>query len=117
MPEFYRRYIDDGLGITSLTEDELIQFIEFTNSFNPAIRFTYTISSTRVNVLDIQIDITKNSLSTSTHYKDTDSHSYLLYSSSHPPSCTDSIPYSKRLRIRHLCQEDNDKSFYYSKIF
>uniref|UniRef100_A0A2C9KLM1 Reverse transcriptase domain-containing protein n=1 Tax=Biomphalaria glabrata TaxID=6526 RepID=A0A2C9KLM1_BIOGL len=51
MPEFYRRYIDDGLCITSLTENELIKFIEFTNNFNPAIRFTYTISRTRVNFL------------------------------------------------------------------
>ncbi|KAI8781018.1 E3 ubiquitin-protein ligase XIAP X8 [Biomphalaria glabrata] len=108
MPEFYRRYIDDGLGITSLTENELIKFIEFTNNFNPAIRFTYTISRTRVNFLDIEINVTQNSLFTSCHYKDTDSHSYLLYSSSHPPSCKDSIPYSQLLRIRRLCQDDNN---------
>ncbi|KAI8790288.1 hypothetical protein BgiBS90_008212 [Biomphalaria glabrata] len=108
VPEFYRRYIDEGLSKTSLTEDELIKFIELTNNFNPAIRFTQTISRTRVNFLDIEINITQNTLSTSCHYKDNDSHSYLLFSSSHPPSSKDSIPYSQLLRIRSLCQDDND---------
>ena len=108
LPEFYKRYIDDGIGITSMAEDDLRNFIEFTNNFNPAIRFTYTISSTTVNFLDIKVDLINNTIVTSTHYKDTDSHSYLLYKSSHPPSCKNSIPYSQLLRIRRLCQDDND---------
>ena len=39
-----------------------------------------------------------------------DSHSYLLYSSSHPSHVKNSIPYSQFLRLRRLCSEDFDFS-------
>ena len=40
----------------------------------------------------------------------TDSHSYLLYSSSHPSHVKNYIPYSLILRLRHLCSDDSDFS-------
>ena len=40
----------------------------------------------------------------------TDSHSYLLYSSSHPSGVKNSIPYSQFLRLRRLCSDDSDFS-------
>ena len=40
----------------------------------------------------------------------TDSHSYLLYSSSHPSHVKNSIPYSQFLRLRRLCSDDSDFS-------
>ena len=43
------------------------------------------------------------------HYKPTDSHSYLLYSSSHPSHVKYSIPYSQFLRLR-LCSDNSDFS-------
>ena len=49
-------------------------------------------------------------LCTSVHYKPTDSHSYLLYSSSHPSHVKNYIPYSQFLWPRHLCSEDSDFS-------
>ena len=42
------------------------------------------------------------------HYKPTDSHSYLLHSSSHPSHVKNSIPYSQFLRLRRLCSHDTD---------
>ena len=50
-----------------------------------------------------------NRLSTSVHYI-TDSHSYLLHSSSHPAHFKNSIPYSQFLRLRRLCSDDTDFS-------
>ena len=44
------------------------------------------------------------------HYKPTDSHSYLLYLSSHPSHVKNSIPYSQFLRLHCLCSEDSDFS-------
>ncbi len=41
-------------------------------------------------------------------YKPTDSHSYLLYSSSHPNHTKRSIPFSQFLCLRCLCSEDED---------
>ena len=48
--------------------------------------------------------------STSVHYKPTDSHSYLLHSSSHPAQVKNSIPFSQFLRLRRLCSDDTDFS-------
>ena len=44
------------------------------------------------------------------HHKPTDSHSYLLYSSSHPSHVKNSIPYSQFFRLRRLCSDDSDFS-------
>ena len=60
--------------------------------------------------LDIQVSIRGNGLCTSVHYKPTDSHSYLLHSSSHPSHVKNSIPYSQFLRLRRLCSDDSDFS-------
>ena len=49
-------------------------------------------------------------MDTSVHYKPTDSHSYFLHSSSHPPHVKNSIPYSQFLRLRRLCSDDTDFS-------
>ena len=58
--------------------------------------------------VDIKVSVEGNGLCTSVHYKPTDSHSYLLCSSSHPSHVTNSIPYSQFLRLRHLCSQDSD---------
>ena len=44
------------------------------------------------------------------HYKPTDSHSYLLHSSSHPSHVKNSNPFSQFLRLRRLCSDDSDFS-------
>ena len=44
------------------------------------------------------------------YYKSTDSHSSLLYSSSHPSQVKNSIPFSQFLRLRRLCSDDSDFS-------
>ena len=92
-PELYRRYIDDCVGATSSTREELNQFITASLAF-----------------LDIKLSIEGNGLCTSVHYKLTDSHSYLLYSSSHPSHVKNSIPYSQLLRLRRLCSKDSEFS-------
>ena len=42
------------------------------------------------------------------HYKPTDSHNYLLHSSSHPQHVKNAIPFSQFLRLRRLCSTDTD---------
>ena len=51
-------------------------------------------------------------LSTSVHYKPTDSHNYLLHSSSHPQHVENAIPFSQFLRLRRLCIDDTDFNNY-----
>ena len=42
-PDLYRRYIDDCVGTTSSTREELDQFITAVTSFHPALKYTYTL--------------------------------------------------------------------------
>ena len=70
----------------------------------------WEISETSIAFLDIKVSINVNGLSTSVHYKPTDSHSYLLHSSSHPSHVKNSIPFSQFLRLRRLCSDDSDFS-------
>ena len=107
-PPLFHRYIDDGIGITDMSEVELTRFINFIGSFNPAIQFTSNISTTSVNFLDIIVTIHLPYLSTSVYYKPTDAHGFLLYTSSHPPACRNSLPYSQLLRLRRLCSDYDD---------
>ena len=108
IPEFYRRYIDDGLGITKLSMAQLNNFFDFIQNFRPSIKFTSCISESRVEFLDIEIFLRNHKLSTSVFYKKTATHAYVHFSSSHPPSCKEGVPYSEFLRLRRLCSEDSD---------
>ena len=109
-PELYRRYIDDCIGATSSSREELDHFITSVKSFHPALKYTWEISETPIAFLDIKVSINGNGLSTSVHYKPTDSHSYLLHSSSHPSHVKNAIPFSQFLRLRRLCSDDSDFS-------
>ena len=109
-PEYFGRYIDDCIGATSCSRADLDIFISYVNSFHPALEFTWEISDKSVTFLDISVSVTDDRLSTSVHYKPTDSHSYLLYSSSHPKHTLNAIPFSQFLRLRRLCSDDEDFS-------
>ena len=108
MSEIYKRSIDDGVGATSLSYDQLLDFINFVQNFHPAVKFTYEISEKSVTFLDMKLYLKQGKLTTSVHYKSTDSHSYLDYRSSHNPSTKNSIPFSQFLRLGRLCSDDAD---------
>ena len=84
------------------------QIVISVNSFHPALKYTWEISEHSLAFLDIKISINGNSLSTSVHYKPTDSHNYLLHSSSHPQHVRNAIPFSQFLRLRRLCSSNSD---------
>lgn len=109
-PDFFRRFIDDCIGLSSAPKEQVMDFIQFVSRFHPSLQFTFEISDSSLSFLDIQLSVQPDShaLSTSVFYKPTDSHSYLLFSSSHPPSTKNSIPYSQFLRLRRICSDDQD---------
>eukprot|EP00061_Rhincodon_typus_P001841 g15931.t1 len=84
-PHLFLRYVDDCIGAASCCHEELEQFINFTNTFHPNLKFTCTISDTSLSFLDLSlsISISGNCLETDIYFKPTDSHSYLDYTSSH----------------------------------
>ena len=109
-PELYCRYIDDCIGATFSTREDLNHFITDTNSFHPAVKYTWEVSNTSLAFLDVKVSIEGTGLCTSVHCKPTYSHSYFLYSSLHPSHVKNSIPYSQFLRPRPLCSDNSDFS-------
>ena len=55
LSELYRRYIDDCVGASSSTREELNQFITAVNSFHPAYKYSWEISDTSSAFLDIKL--------------------------------------------------------------
>ena len=100
-PDLYKHYIDDYVGATSSSREELNLFI---NSVN----FTWEISENSLAFLDIKLSLNDNGLSTSIYYKPTDSHNYLLHSFSHPQHVKNDIPFSQFLGLRRLCSDDTE---------
>ena len=76
-------------------------------SLFPLCRFSCIVCRL-LSVQVIKLSINDNGLSTSVHYKPTDSHNYLLHSSSHPQHVKNAIPFSQFLRLRGLCSDDTD---------
>ena len=103
-----KRYIDDIVGAASCHEKVLQCFIDHLTNCNSSIKYTHTISNNTVTFLDLQLTIDNNHIKSFAHFKPTDSHNYLLFSSSHPPSCKQSIPFSQLLRIKRRCSDNDD---------
>ena len=90
-PLLWKRYIDDILCIWPGTREELDSFLDRLNNAHPTLRFTWSISDSRVEFLDLNIFKgprfnNTNCLDLSTHFKKTNTFQYLHYSSSHPRS-------------------------------
>ena len=106
VPQLLKRCIDDVVGCAQCTRYDLEQYIDYVSNFHPALQFTSTISELELPFLDIKVSINGEKLQTSVHYKETDTHNYLHYSSLHLDHCKGSIPYSQFLRLRRICSDD-----------
>ena len=104
----YLRYIDDIFILWTHGLETLQEFNIYLNSCTPHFKFTFEWSHAQVSFLDTLIKICDNQIVTDLYTKPTDSHNYLVYKSSHPQRCKDSIPYSQFLRIRRICSDIQD---------
>ena len=107
-PDFFGCHIDDCLGTASCSRVDLECFINYVIDYHPALKFTWEISGASMSFLDVLVSINGNALAMSVSYKPTDSHNYLLFSSSHLNHTKQSIPYSQFLQLCCLCSDDKD---------
>eukprot|EP00061_Rhincodon_typus_P012213 g37804.t1 len=77
IPHLFLRYIDNCIGAASCSHEELEQFINFTSTFHPNLKFTWTISDSSLSFLDLSVSISGDRLETDIYFKPTNSHSYL----------------------------------------
>ena len=81
---FFGWYKDECLETAPCSRADLERFINYDSVFHHPLKFTLEISETFLSFLAISVLINGDALASSFHYKPTDSHSYLLFSSSHP---------------------------------
>ena len=70
--DLYKRFIDIT-GASSLPQEHLEQFIQYIQSFHPAIEYTYNITHKKLSFLGTEMTPTDDdTISTSVYYKETD---------------------------------------------
>ena len=87
---------------------DLENFISLVCNFHSTLQFEYQITSTYLSFPDITLQIIDNHITTSTFYKETDSHSHLHNDSSNNRKCITSIPFSELLHLLCLCSDNEE---------
>ena len=109
LPHWWKRYIDDILFFWRGSEEQLIEFVNFLNTFHPTIKFkcvkgtNYNFETRKVDFLDTTLWVDDEGFIQSTLYsKPSRVVQYLMPSSSHPSHITKNIPYSLAYRLLRI---------------
>ena len=108
-PWAYFRYIDDIFIIWTEGKDKLNTFFDKSNSFHPAIKFTWQQTSKTnptVEFLDVNLTLLGDIIEFDLYSKATDCHQYLHFKSCHPDHTKNSIIFSQALRLCKRCSDD-----------
>ena len=87
------RCIDDVLFLWTHGED-LKQFLDNLNNYNPNIKFAHEHSKKEIPFLDLKLGIKNGNITTDLYVKDTATHQYLHYTSAHPYHTKRSVVFS-----------------------
>jgi hypothetical protein len=108
---YYRRYIDDILGIwlpSNNNESTWMNFKSMLNSFG-SLKWVISNPNTTVNFLDLNITINStNKIEINTFQKEMNLHLYIPPSSAHPPSCLKGLIIGELLRYK---KQNNKEDF------
>ena len=108
-PRFWKRFVDDIIGVWKGNKEEFLRFIEICNNNEERIKVTYEICETEAIFLDVKV--TRNEegeLKTELYVKPTDRTRYLHRESDHPRHVKEGIAKGQARRLRRLCSEDED---------
>ena len=78
------------------------------NNYCSNIKFTYESNKENITLLDLDVSLSRNKLTTDLHTKSTDKHQYLHYTSAHRAHTKHSIIYSQALRMSRICSYQTD---------
>ena len=111
---FYKRFIDDVIGIILLHSDPVIreqQWADFKQAMNsaPGLVWEFTEPSTQVDFMDMTIKIENNRLTTTLFEKPLNLHLYIPPHSAHPPGLLPGMVQGTCHRIFTLCSDNEDR--------
>ena len=107
-PFFYKRYIDDGFGIWDGDLKSLQDFKDYANNIHTNIRIQLRWSMDQVEFLDTVVKLDNGQVYTDLYVKPTDKQLYLRHDSCHPAHTKKSLAYGLGIRIRRICDRDDD---------
>ena len=87
-------------------EEKLEVFLTFINRVHESINFTAECSKQELAFLDTLVYKLNGRLASKVYHQKTDDKMYLHYSSAHPKSQKDAVPYSLFIRCKRVCTED-----------
>lgn len=104
-PFLWKRYIDDILMIWTSNTSQLQNFLQKLNSFHKTIKFTWEISNSSINFLDVTIFKGKkfnscNKLDFRTYYKPTNTFQYLHHQSYHTKATKKAVIIGEAKRLK-----------------
>ena len=108
IPLVWIRYIDDIFFMWTHLEEELDDFFNFCNTYNPDIKFDPTPPGKSIPFLVVNATIENGKLVFGLYTKSMDSHLYLRWSSCHPIHTERNLPYCLSLRVRRICTKISD---------
>ena len=103
----WKRFIDDGQICWKKSFGDFNKFLAILNDLHPKIKFTSDSSEKEISYLNILLYKSENKIETDIFYKETDTHDYLPYSSSHPRHTKNNVP---NTLARMICQIVSDLS-------
>ena len=104
-PKTWIRFINDVFIIWPHGRDRLETFLTYINEVHETIKFTAEYSTTEVAFLDTLVYKLNGKLAMKVYHKKTDEKMYLHYSSAHPKSQKDAVPYGLFIRCKRICTE------------
>ena len=108
-PKLWVRFIDDIFVIWTHGAEKLHSFIANLNNAHHSIKFTAEISAERLPFLDTMVILGgEGDIFTDLYTKPTDANNFLHFDSAHPTHCKKGIPYGQFLRLRRICDKDED---------
>ena len=112
---FYRRFIDDVIGIWCPHHNhkqDALEWDNFKNKMNafPGLTWEFSERAKTINFMDMTISINNsNKIETNLFEKRLNLHLYIPPLSTHPPGLLPGIVYSTLFRIFTLCSDNEDK--------
>ena len=108
-PKWWKRFVDDVIGIWKGTKEEFLKFIEVCNENEERIKVTYEICEKEAVFLDVKVvRQEEGKVKTELYIKPTDRTRYLHRDSDHPRHVKEGIAKGQARRLRRLCSEDED---------
>jgi hypothetical protein len=103
---FFKRFIDDMIAAIEGNEENAKEFVDWLNTLDPGLKFTYEWSDQEITFLDTKLLVQDGRLETDRFIKPTNPQLFLHYTSNHPRSVFKAIVYGQAITVKMICSRE-----------